>query len=88
MRSVLIIGMSILGRHLAHKMREMGNSVMIVDKDEEVIQQLEAGETPEKEIYMDESWFAAEDIVSSITVDGTEMPIIHVTQEVLDARPY
>lgn len=40
MRSVLIIGMSILGRHLAHKMREMGNSVMIVDKDEEVIQQL------------------------------------------------
>ena len=55
---------------------------------EEVIQQLEAGETPEKEIYMDESWFAAEDNVSSITVDGTEMPIIHVTQEVLDARPY
>ena len=55
---------------------------------EEVIQQLEAGETPEKEIYMDESWFAAEDIVSSITVDGTEMPVIHVTQEVLDARPY
>ena len=55
---------------------------------EEVIQQLEAGETPEKEIYMDESWFAAEDIVSSITVDGAEMPIIHVTQEVLDARPY
>ena len=59
-----------------------------VDGEEEVIQQLEAGETPEKEIYMDESWFAAEDIVSSITVDGTEMPIIHVTQEVLDARPY
>ena len=55
---------------------------------EEVIQQLEAGETPEKEIYMDESWFAAEDNVSSITVDGTEMPVIHVTQEVLDARPY
>ena len=55
---------------------------------EEVIQQLEAGETPEKEIYMDESWFAAADIVSSITVDGTAMPIIHVTQEVRDARPY
>ena len=54
----------------------------------EVIQQLEAGETPEKEIYMDESWFAAEDIVSSITVNGTGCPIIHVTQEVLDGRPY
>ena len=55
---------------------------------EEVIQQLEAGETPEKEIYMEESWFAAEDIVSEITVNGEAMPVIHVTQEVLDARPY
>ena len=55
---------------------------------DEVIKQLEAGETPEKEIYMDESWFAAEDIVSEITVNGETMPIIHVTQEVLDARPY
>lgn len=55
---------------------------------DEVIKQLEAGETPEKEIYMEESWFAAEDIVSEITVNGETMPIIHVTQEVLDARPY
>ena len=55
---------------------------------EEVIQQLEAGETPEKGIYMEESWFAAEDIVSEITVNGEAMPVIHVTQEVLDARPY
>ena len=55
---------------------------------DEVIQQLEAGETPEKEIYMEESWFAAEDTVSEITVNGEAMPVIHVTQEVLDARPY
>ena len=55
---------------------------------DEVIKQLEAGETPEKEIYMEESWFAAEYIVSEITVNGETMPIIHVTQEVLDARPY
>ena len=55
---------------------------------DEVIKQLEAGETPEKEIYMEESWFAAEDIVSEITVNGETMPVIHVTQEVLDARPY
>ena len=55
---------------------------------DEVIKQLEAGETPEKEIYMEESWFAAEDIVSEITVNGEAMPVIHVTQEVLDARPY
>lgn len=55
---------------------------------EEVIQQLQAGETPEKEIYMAESWFAAEDIVSSINVNGADQEIVHVTQEVLDARPY
>ena len=53
-----------------------------------IIQQLEAGETPEKEVYVTESWFAAEDIVPSITVNGVEQPVIHVTQEVLDARPY
>ena len=56
---------------------------------EEIIQQLEAGETPEKEIYMEESWFVAEDIAGeSITVNGVEQPLVVVTQEVLDARPY
>ena len=54
-----------------------------------IIQQLEAGETPESaEVYMTESWLAAEDIVSSITINGEEHPIIHVTQEVLDSRAY
>lgn len=56
--------------------------------DEQVIQVLEAGGTPEKEIYMTETWFVAEDIVESITVDGTEMPLVQVTQEVLDGRAY
>lgn len=56
---------------------------------EKIIQQLEAGETPEStEVYMTESWLAAEDIVSSITINGEEHPIIHVTQEVLDNRAY
>ena len=54
----------------------------------EIIQQLEAGETPEKEIYVTESWFVAEDNVSTITVNGEEQECIYVTQEVLDARPY
>ncbi len=54
----------------------------------EIIQKLEAGETPDKEIYVTESWFAAEDNVTSITVNGEEQPVIHVTQEVVDARPY
>ena len=54
----------------------------------EIIQQLEAGETPEKEIYVSESWFVAEDNVTTITVNGEEQECIYVTQEVLDARPY
>lgn len=40
MKSILVIGMSILGRHLARKMQELGNDVMIVDQNEEVIQEL------------------------------------------------
>ena len=55
---------------------------------DEVIKQLEAGETPEKQIYMEEKWLAAEDIVSSITINGEEHEVIHVTQEVLDSRAY
>lgn len=54
----------------------------------EIIQQLEAGETPEKQVYVTESWFVAEDAVSKITVNGSEQPVILVTQEVVDGRPY
>lgn len=40
MKSILVIGMGILGRHLAYKMLEMGNEVMVVDKNEDTIQEL------------------------------------------------
>lgn len=40
MKSILIIGMGILGQHLAGKMQELGNDVMIVDKNEGIIQEL------------------------------------------------
>ncbi len=40
MKSILVIGMGTLGRHLARKMQELGNDVMIVDEDEEKIQEL------------------------------------------------
>ena len=33
MKSVLVIGMGRFGRHLAHKLQELGNDVMIIDKD-------------------------------------------------------
>ena len=40
MKNVLVIGMGRSGRHLAAKMLELGNEVMIVDKDEEIIEEL------------------------------------------------
>lgn len=39
MKSILVIGMGRFGRHLAKKMLELGNDVMIVDKDTSVIEQ-------------------------------------------------
>ena len=38
MKSVLVIGLGRFGRHLALKMQEMGNDVMIVDKDAELVE--------------------------------------------------
>lgn len=38
MKSVLVIGMGRFGRHLAHKMLELGNDVMIVDKDADLVE--------------------------------------------------
>ncbi len=40
MKSILVIGMGLLGQHLARRMQEMGNEVMIVDMDEALIQEL------------------------------------------------
>lgn len=39
MKSILVIGMGRFGRHLAKKMQELGNDVLIVDKDSAVIEQ-------------------------------------------------
>ncbi len=40
MKNILVIGMGRSGRHLATKMLELGNDVMIVDKNEEIIEEL------------------------------------------------
>ena len=40
MKSVLVIGMGRMGRHLAHKLSLLGNDVMIVDKDPVLIESL------------------------------------------------
>jgi trk system potassium uptake protein TrkA len=39
MKSVLVIGIGRFGRHLANKMQELGNEVMVIDKNEKLIEQ-------------------------------------------------
>jgi len=40
MKSILVIGMGRFGTHLANKLQALGNDVMIVDKDESIINQI------------------------------------------------
>lgn len=40
MKNILVIGMSRFGKHLAAKLSELGNDVMIADRDERVVNEL------------------------------------------------
>ncbi len=40
MKSIIVIGMGRFGRQLAKNMQELGNDVMIVDQDEDIIEEL------------------------------------------------
>lgn len=42
MKSILVIGMGRFGRHLAKKMQALGNDVMIVDRDAELVNEVAA----------------------------------------------
>jgi simple sugar transport system substrate-binding protein len=53
---------------------------------EQVIQTLQAGGTPDKEVYMEEHWYVNEDILSSISVDGETQNLTVVTQDIVDAQ--
>ena len=55
---------------------------------EKIIEQLEKGETPDKQAYVDEEMFAHDDTVTSVKVDGQDYPVTVVTDEVLKARKY
>jgi simple sugar transport system substrate-binding protein len=53
---------------------------------EEVIKQLAAGETPEKEVYMVEHWYALEDQIVDFEIDGEAQEMTLVTDEVIEAQ--
>ena len=54
----------------------------------EIIDALERGEDVKKRTYVREEIFASDDTVSSVVVDGQSYPVIRVTQELIDGRPY
>lgn len=68
MKSVLVIGLGRFGRHLAVKMQEMGNDVMIVDKDAELVE-LMAGQFTECSI----GDCTKEPVVASLGVENFDL---------------
>ena len=46
MKSFLVIGLGRFGRHLAEKLMELGNEVMVIDQDEERVARLAEAVVP------------------------------------------
>ena len=55
---------------------------------EQIIKQLQDGETPEKQAYVEEGIYAHGSDVASVSIDGTDYEVTEVTQDVVDARAY
>ena len=55
---------------------------------EQIIKQLQAGETPEKQAYVEEEMFAADDTVTSIKVEDADYEVTTITQDIIDGRAY
>ena len=53
---------------------------------EGVIQTLQSGGTPEKEILVPDNWYALKDQIVDFSVDGKAMSMIEVTDEVIEAQ--
>lgn len=53
---------------------------------EKVIKQLQNGETPEKQVYMEEHWFALPEAIVDFSVDGEAQQMTEVTDDVITAQ--
>lgn len=53
---------------------------------EQVIQQLQNGETPEKQLFMEEHWYAHDDTVSSFAINGQEQTVTVVDDAIIEAQ--
>lgn len=76
MKTVLIIGMGKMGQHLAAKMQQLGNEVMIVDKSESIIQEL----SPEfKDCFIGDC--ANEGVLRSLGVNNFDYCFVAIGEE-------
>lgn len=76
MKSVLVIGMGRFGRHLANKLQEMGNDVMIVDKSDELIDRLSANFT---DSYIGDC--TDDNVVSALGVDSFDICFVTIGED-------
>lgn len=76
MKSVLIIGMGRMGRHLAGKMQQLGNDVMVVDSREEIINSL-------SDVFTDSSICDCtnEAVIASLGVDNFDICFVTIGED-------
>lgn len=55
---------------------------------ESIIRELEAGKKIEKQVYVGENIFSADDTITEVTVDEEKYPVVILTQDILDGRAY
>ena len=58
------------------------------DKVNDIIRNVMAGNAFEKYTYIEESVFAADDMVDALIIDGSHYEVTTLTQEILDGREY
>ncbi len=76
MKSVLVIGLGRFGRHLATKMQEMGNDVMVVDRDPELVE-LMAGHITDCTI----GDCTRDDVVASLGVENFDLCFVTIGED-------
>ena len=76
MKSVLIIGMGRMGRHLARKMQQLGNDVMVVDSRPEIIGSL--AETFTDSAICD---CTNESVIASLGVDNFDICFVTIGED-------
>lgn len=76
MKSVLIIGMGRMGRHLAKKMLQLGNDVMVVDSSREIIDSL-------SEVFTDSNICDCtnESVIASLGVDHFDICFVTIGED-------